>query len=231
MNNILHGNLSMVTLPAAPRTASPVPSLTSLYSKDRRGPYGDARYPGNCSGYLIRDLICFYGAENILDPMTGSGTCKDVCEELSIPCTSFDVRSGQDAADPASYAGLESFDFTWLHPPYWKMKRYSDDPRCLSNAPTVEEFCDRLERVIANCLTVLAPRGRIAILMGDFYDVETRRYQPLTHFTKETCLRLGLWPACTDIIRFQHGNTSSKKEYRSAFIPGLHDTCCIFRRA
>lgn len=163
--------------------------------------------------------------------MTGSGTCQDVCEELDIPCTSFDICSGQDAADPASYEELQEFDFVWLHPPYWKMKRYSDHPGCLSNAATVAEFCERLEHIIANCLTVLAPRGKIAILMGDYFDPATRRQQPLTFFTKEICVRLGLWPACTDIIRFQHGNTSSARSYRSAFIPGLHDTCSVFTRS
>lgn len=48
--------LQSVQLPAAPITASPVPHLTSIHSSPVRGPYGDARYPGNCSGALIKDL-------------------------------------------------------------------------------------------------------------------------------------------------------------------------------
>jgi hypothetical protein len=43
-------------------------------------------------------------------------------------------------------------------------------------------------------------------------------------------LQLDLWPACTDIVRFQHGNTSSQKAYNSAFIPGLHDVCLVMER-
>ena len=35
---------------------------------------------------------------------------------------------------------------------------------------------------------------------------------------------------CTDIIRFSHGASSSKKVYRSSFIPGLHDVCMIFEK-
>lgn len=221
----------MVALPNAPRTASAVPTLTSIYSTVARGPYGDAKYPGNCSGYLIRDLLLFFGSSNVLDPMSGSGTCREVCEDLGIPCRSFDVRSGFDAADPSNYDVLPAFDFIWLHPPYWRMKRYGEDPRCLSNAATIEDFRAKLQSVIENCLTVLAPGGKIAILMGDYFDTKTRRYEPVTFLTKEICFRLGLWPACTDIIRFQHGNTSSKKRYRTAFIPGLHDTCSIFKRA
>jgi hypothetical protein len=37
-------------LPLAPRNASPVPHLTSLYHFHRAGEYGDRSYPGNCGG-------------------------------------------------------------------------------------------------------------------------------------------------------------------------------------
>jgi hypothetical protein len=36
--------------------------------------------------------------------------------------------------------------------------------------------------------------------------------------------------AATDIIRFSHGASSSRKVYRSSFIPGLHDVCMIFEK-
>jgi hypothetical protein len=43
-------------------------------------------------------------------------------------------------------------------------------------------------------------------------------------------MKVGLRQACTDIIRFSHGNSSSTKMYRSSFIPGLHDVCMIFEK-
>src|SRR5436190_5479741 len=94
---------SLALLPRAPRNASPVPGLTSLYHKPYRGDYGDARYPGNCSGELIKDLLRYFRPQRVLDPMTGSGTCKDVCEELQIACTSTDIRLGFDACDARRY--------------------------------------------------------------------------------------------------------------------------------
>lgn len=104
-------------LPRAPVNASPVPSLTSLYHNDETGPYGDRRYPGNCSGGLIRDLLLFYRPERVFDPMEGSGTCKDVCRELGIPCVSADLRYGVDACSAASYPRATRFPFVWVHPP------------------------------------------------------------------------------------------------------------------
>ena len=70
-------------LPRAPRNASPVPHLTSLYHYPHgAGEYGSRSYPGNCGGNLIKDLLLYFQPTRIADPMTGSGTCADVCREL-----------------------------------------------------------------------------------------------------------------------------------------------------
>ncbi len=160
----------LVTLPKAPRNASPVPWLTSIHSTVKRGPWGSAAYPGNCDGYLIKDLLQYFKPRRVLDPMTGSGTCRDVCRDLRIACDSFDLASGRDAADPASYRSIEPSDFCWLHPPYWRQKLYTRDPRDLSRTRTLDAFLERYRQLIANCATALAPGGRLAILMGDYSD-------------------------------------------------------------
>lgn len=219
----------VVRLPEAPRTGSPVPWLTSLHATKKRGPYGRADYPGNCSGYLIRDLLRYFGPKRVLDPMAGSATCRDVCKELRIPCFSGDLKSGFDACDEKSYPidwddGV--FDFIWAHPPYYRQKVYSDDPRDLSAAPTVEAFLERYEAFIGNCSRVLAPGGHLAILMGDYCDREYG-FVPLVYHTKRLCFEVGLRQVCTDIIRFSYGASSSAKSYRSKFIPGLHDVVTI----
>ena len=220
---------AIAVLPRAPKNGSPVPELTSLYHKANRGPYGDPSYPGNCSGELIKDLLRYFQPKRVLDPMTGSGTCRDVCGELTIPCVSFDVREGRDAAALQSYVGIGSFDFVWLHPPYWRQKKYTDDPRDLSNADSPTLFYQRYARVVMHCSRVLEPGGRLAILMGDYSDRDYG-FLPLTYYTKEICFARGLTQRCTDIIRFSHGASSSKKVYRTSFIPGLHDVCTIFEK-
>lgn len=217
---------TLIELPAAPRNASPNPGLTSIHARRRRGPYGSAKYRGNCGGYLIRDLLRYYRPEQVLDPMTGSGTCRDVCRELAIPCVSMDVRFGQDAADPHLYAAIPPIDFAWLHPPYWRQIVYNDDPRCLSNAPTIEAFLVRMRLVLRNVRSVLTRRGKIAVLIGGYSDRGV--FQPLPHLLVAAAAEEGLRMATTEIIRLQYGNTSSQRTYRSSFIPGLHDQCLIF---
>lgn len=215
-------------LPEAPVTASPVPHLTSLYHDRVVGPYGDRRYPGNCGGNLIRDLLRYFQPQRVLDPMTGSGTCRDVCRELAIECLSSDLKRGHDACDGSSLRN-EWFDFIWVHPPYWRQKIYSLDPRDLSQAGTLDEFLTRYGTFLQNCVEQLTPGGKLAVLMGDYCDREIG-FVPLTFYTKRLAFAAGLLQHCTDIIRFSHGASSSRKVYRSSFIPGLHDVCTIFEK-
>lgn len=215
-------------LPMAPITGSPVPHLTSLYHNAKAGDYGDRRYPGNCGGNLIKDLLRYFQASHVFDPMTGSGTCRDVCRELEITCYSSDMHEGIDACD-ASLFPRNTFDFAWLHPPYWRQKIYTSDPRDLSRAPTLEVFLRRYQLLIENCAGAIKAGGKVAILMGDYCDREAG-FVPLVYWTKHLARRAGLRQCCTDIIRFSHGASSAQKVYRSSFIPGLHDVCMIFEK-
>ena len=214
-------------LPLAPRNASPVPHLTSLYQFHRAGEYGDRSYPGNCGGNLIKDLLTYFRPNLLMDPMAGSGTCRDVCDELGIACMHFDIHGGFDACDPNDFSAPETFDFIWAHPPYWRQKLYAFDERDLSRAPTLELFLRRYRQFIRNSARALKPGGKLAILMGDYCDRE-EGFVPLTWHTKRLAFDSGLRQCCTDIIRFSHGASSSRKVYRSSFIPGLHDMCMIF---
>ena len=225
IGEIVHHQLATV---AAPKTASPVPWLTSLHARPGRGRYGNAAFPGNCSGLLIHDLLSYYRPKFVLDPMTGSGTCRDVCRELGVHCQSFDLSSGFDATDPASFDSLYAYDFVWLHPPYWRLIRYSNHPSCLSNTTTLPEFIERLRAVIKNCLSVMAPEARLAILMGDLK--YQGQYCGLPFRTFNAAVAEGLWLDAPEIIRPSHGATSSKKVYAHAFIPRLHDVCLIFKQ-
>jgi SAM-dependent methyltransferase len=217
-------------LPRAPRNASPVPHLTSLYHFHRAGEYGDRSYPGNCGGNLIRDLLLYFRPDGIVfDPMSGSGTCRDVCEELGLPCLAWDIHQGFDACNPRDFPAAETFAFIWAHPPYWRQKLYADDSKDLSRARTLSEFLRRYGQFIHNCKNALKPGGKLAILMGDYQDREAG-FLPLTWHTKRFAFAAGLRQCCTDIVRFSHGASSGKKVYRSSFIPGLHDICTVFEK-
>jgi hypothetical protein len=226
MNAIKDPPPTLVPLPECPITASPVPTLTSIHATPGRGDYGDPSYRGNCSGLLIRDLLKFYRPRTVLDVMEGGGTCRDVCTELGIPYEGRDLRAGFDATKPESFRDLGTFDFIWLHPPYWQMIRYNqNDERCLSNAPTIGVFLGLLAWVLRNCRSVLSARGKLAVLIGD--GKHEGQYMGLPFRTLNVAASEGFWLAAPEIVRFSHGATSSSKVYTTAFIPRLHDVCLV----
>lgn len=173
-------------LPLAPLNASPVPHLTSLYHFDEPGSYGRRDYPGNCGGSLVRDLLRYFQVRRTADPMSGSGTCFDVCQELGIYCWSSDLHQGVDACSPSALP-RDTFDFCWLHPPYWRQKIYTDDPRDLSRTPTLDAFLNRYRQLITNCAGSLVRGGRLAILMGDYCDRDAG-FVPLVLPHETACL-------------------------------------------
>jgi hypothetical protein len=103
-------------LPQAPVNASSVPHLTSLYHWDEPGPYGDRRYPGNCSGGLIRDLLRYSGVTNVLDPMPAAeraSTCARSCSFHTIRAT---FAKGRTHATQTSFRGSSLISLGYIRP-------------------------------------------------------------------------------------------------------------------
>ena len=114
-------------------------AMTSIVSYPTRCPeWGDYNFHGNCGGELFKELILRYRAQNIADPMMGSGTTRDVVNGLNrtfnknLQYWGSDLNAGFDLlTDPLP----GRFDFVWIHPPYWNIIRYSDgNPQDLSQA-------------------------------------------------------------------------------------------------
>jgi hypothetical protein len=195
--------------------------LTSVVSYPQRGPWGNNRYPGNCSGYLLIDLCATYRPTCVLDPMEGGGTSREVCADMGITYTGFDLHSGTDSLrDPLG----TGYDLIFWHPPYHDMKVYSDDPRDLSRAGSLVAFMALLRASYWRFFELLVPGGRLALLMGDLR--RNGRYEPLTL----DVARLDRQHIESIIIKTQHNVSSNRTQYGGTFVPILHETVTIFRR-
>jgi len=195
--------------------------LTSVVSYPDRGPWGDNRYPGNCSGYLLIDLCATYQPRTVLDPMEGGGTSREVCADMGIAYSGFDLRDGTDSLRDDIGAG---YDLIFWHPPYHDMKVYTDDPRDLSRAGSITAFGALLRAGYWRFFDLLAPAGRLAILIGDLR--RRGRYEPLT----VDVARLDRNHLEGIIVKIQHNVSSNRTRYGGAFVPILHETLTIFRR-
>lgn len=200
-----------------------MPLESSIISYEERGPYGDHAFPGNTTGYLVRDLVLFYEAKSVLDPMEGSGTTRDVCKELNIEYDGFDLSKGFDAL--TSVLPPKRYDLIFLHPPYWKMIRYSDDIRDLSNAKTFSDFIDHLLALMERLNEYLTENGHLAVLIGDM-----RKKGQIYPFG--AYLQVFHRKELKDkIVKVQQNIHLHKSFYglKRSFVPLIHEEVLIFR--
>jgi len=195
--------------------------LTSVVSYPNRGPWGDNRYPGNCSGYLLIDLCATYRPAAVLDPMEGGATSREVCADMEIAYAGFDLRNGVDSLRDDVGSG---YDLIFWHPPYHDMKLYSEDLRDMSRAGSLAAFLALLRNGYRRFFDLLTPGGRLAILIGDLR--RRGRYEPLT----VEVARLDRNHLEGIIVKVQHNVSSNKVQYSGSFVPILHETLTIFRR-
>lgn len=207
--------------------------LCSVVSYPDRGPWGDPKYRGNCSGHLAKDLILKFKVQSIFDPMEGSGTIKDVVQGINTHLNKGIQYEGRDLIQGwdiiTSPMPQKQFDMIWYHPPYWDIIRYSNEQKDLSNCTTLEEFENKLNWSVEKLMGALKPGGIMAILIGDKRKNGT--YYPLLR-TLLMNPKIGELRAI--IIKIQHHCQSDKKEYgtRNPFlIPIKHEYCLIYQKS
>ena len=65
---------------------------SSVLSFPQRGPWGDSRYRGNCSGYIQAYLIWKYQVQKLAELFAGSGTGSDVAKDMGISYIGADLN-------------------------------------------------------------------------------------------------------------------------------------------
>ena len=220
--------------PRAPEARSQIPEgeFGSVVSFPERCPlWGDGRYRGNCDGRLFLSLVERYRPRRVADPMLGSGTTADVVRWLNeqrdekdqIEFWGDDLRNGFDL-EWDSIPG--KYDFLWIHPPYWNIIPYSDDPRDLSAEPDYSNFIRRLRVCLTECREALVPGGRLAVLVGD---VRRRGlYYPIMRDVLNMEHDLGQLRSI--VIKLQHRCTSDQRSYRLEDAAIRHEYCLVFKR-
>jgi len=91
----------------------------SLLSFPQRGSWGDAKWRGNCSGFVYKDLFERLKPSLFVDPMVGSGTSVQVAQEMNIEAYGLDLHSGFNILrDPILSRLPRPADLVVSHPPY-----------------------------------------------------------------------------------------------------------------
>jgi len=201
--------------------------LTTVVSYPERGPWGDQKFRGNCSGHLVVDLCCYLAPASVLDPMDGSGTSRDVCRELGIEYAGFDLARGPEQDVFAVPWGAQRFDLVFCHPPYSDMITYGHGECDLSRLKP-REFRAALVALAELLFSeAVADGGHLAILIGSL-----RRNGCVWAFNR------GLieWrePSEPEIVKVQHNVASASTRtgmlYGNRFIPIVDERVLIWRK-
>jgi hypothetical protein len=206
--------------------------LCSVVSYPDRGPWGDPRYRGNCSGHLVKDLILRFNCQSVFDPAEGSGTVRDVVSGINkylrqdIYYEGRDLNKGWDILN--SPLPEKHFDLVWYHPPYWDIIRYSDNPKDLSSCRTLEEFEFKLNQSVEKLVQAVKHGGILAILIGD-----KRKEGNYYALFRTLLLNRNIGQLKAIIIKVQHNCSSDRVFYglRNPFmIPIKHEYCLVFQK-
>jgi DNA modification methylase len=149
-------------------------------------PKGDNKYAGVTPAELIWNLVWRYTdpGDLVVDPMCGSGTTIDVCQEEGRRIMGYDVEPMPGRSDIKRNdarripLGDNTVDMVFVDSPYGDNIRYNDNPACIGNISSEDElFYDELEKVIAECRRILKNGKILGWLIGDQW--VRRRFTPV----------------------------------------------------
>ena len=122
-----------------------------------------------------------------------------------------------------------------LHPPYFDIIRFSDDPRDLSNAASVQDFVDQIGTIVDGARTVL-DRGRyLALVIGDKY--AKGEWIPLGFLTMNAITQRGFLLKSIVVKNFEEttGKRSQRELWRYRALAGgfyifKHEYIFVFKK-
>ena len=197
--------------------------LTSLVRYPDRGSWGGSRYFGNCTGYLLVDLLNDLKPQSVFDPMEGSGTTREVCCDFTVTYEGRDLRAGFDLL--SSPLPDRQFDLIFWHPPYWPGHQYTEHPNDFSNAKNEMEFIQRMKEGFQRLMNLITPKGHLVILIGD------GRKNGVFYPVHSALIQWGLLPL--DAVLIKEGDHERRARHfqygPTPFIPTLHEYVLIFK--
>lgn len=196
--------------------------MNSIMSYPDRGPWGDAKWRGNASGHVYRDLFLQLQPKSFVDPMVGSGTSVQVANEMGILAYGLDLHSGFNATRNSILAAVgHEADLVISHPPYgamilysgnvWGKEAHADD---LSRCADDDEFHEKMQLVLLNQREATRQGGYYGTLIGDW-----RRSGVYTSYQSEMIARMPRDELAAVLIKAQHNMQSNCKSYGRMKLP------------
>ncbi|MEP2668908.1 MAG: hypothetical protein ABJH04_07930 [Cyclobacteriaceae bacterium] len=211
--------------------------MNSVVSYPSRGNFGKSDYRGNCSGFVIEDLINHFNPKLFVDVCEGSGTSRDVCKKHNVNYIGLDLHNGFDFTQQSVLNKVgRPADMVFSHPPYHDMIDYSKERvkhglesiagNDLSQCRSVEEFLELANTMLLNQREATKNGGIYTTLIGDM-----RKNGNFFSFQSDFIKMMPKDELISVTIKLQHNTVSQNRVYGGKFIPILHEYLIIWKRA
>lgn len=209
--------------------------MKSLVNYPNRGKWGNNKWRGNCSGYMIRDLINHFNPKTFVDVCEGSGTSREVCKELGVKYQGLDLHSGFNFLEDSVLENIKNpADIVFSHPPYHDMIKYSGnqwgneiDINDLSHCNNVDEFLEKSHLMLLNQREATSPNGVYCSLIADM----RRKDLGFKSFQSDYIQMMPKDELLSVVIKTQNNYQSSFKNYQGRFIPIMHEYLIIWKKS
>lgn len=189
----------------------------SILSFPNRGHWGNAKWRGNCSGFVYQDLFLRLQPKRFCDPTMGSGSAIEVAREMGIEAIGLDLHSGFNALKMSILDALDDnpADLVLSHPPYHDVITYSGNvwgsephPDDLSHCLDVDDFNEKMTTVLFNQRDATTSNGIYGCIIGD-----QRSQGQYRSFQAELIARMPSDELAGVLIKAQHNTQSENKSY------------------
>jgi len=137
-------------------------------------PKGNNKYAGVTPALIIYNMIWRYTnpGDLVIDPMCGSGTTIDVCNEEKRKSIGYDIHPTRPdiIKNDARTIPLQdnSVDMVFIDSPYGDNIKYNEEPQNIGNLSSESnEFYDELEKVMKESYRILKEGKVLGWLIGD----------------------------------------------------------------
>lgn len=239
-------------------------SLWLIDKRDNSGAHS-GHYHGNFVPQIPHQLFSRYTKKGdwILDPFMGSGTSlieaqrmernsigielqydvakeaydRIVTERNNVVKTKIAVADSQSCnmTKILQSENIDKVQFVILHPPYWDIIKFSENPNDLSNCANIDEFLCAFGRVVDNSINILEKNRYCAVVIGDKY--ANSRVIPLGFYCMNLMTEKGLLLKAILVKNFGETKGKSNKHgiwrYRalaSDFYIFKHEYIFVFKK-
>lgn len=123
-----------------------------------------------------------------------------------------------------------------MHPPYWDIIKFSENPNDLSNANTIDSFLDLLGKVVDNTYDILDNERYMALVIGDKYS--KGEWIPLGFYCMQEVLKRGYLLKSIIVKNFEEtkGKMNQKELWRYRALAGgfyvfKHEYIFLFQKS